>query len=158
MNRRHFPFLRLYGEATTQEGAAKSQEFASPSCTLQVIRTGLACPLGVSFDSLGRRIESEPQIYFEWDGSFVWVSPNGRNDWQVDGMIYDAGDEVQYVEWKGYCDAPAWMHWLAFLEDASSNMSQNRGRLVAHWVDQDVWLDQEQIPQLFAACCTGNPD
>ncbi len=36
----------------------------------------------------------------EPDGSFVWVNRHGSL-WQLDGMVYDREDAIEYVELKG---------------------------------------------------------
>jgi len=49
----------------------------------------------------------------------VWVSIErddaGVPHWQLDGMIYDRNDAVQYVELKGRCDRIAWLKLVAVL-------------------------------------------
>lgn len=44
-------------------------------------------------------------MYVEPDGSFLWVGENTEKDerWQVDGNLFDRGDELAYVDLKGHC-------------------------------------------------------
>lgn len=42
-------------------------------------------------------------MYCEPDGSFVWVSPAGEPPWQVDGVLYDRGGRLLFVDLKGNC-------------------------------------------------------
>ncbi|MFO0923996.1 MAG: hypothetical protein U0905_16070 [Pirellulales bacterium] len=75
-------------------------------------------PLEQSMEVLAQKLESVPQLYFEWDGSFVWVGRESDDDtsWQFDGMIYDLGTQIQYIELKGMWHPQAWQRWLACLE------------------------------------------
>jgi periplasmic divalent cation tolerance protein len=76
-------------------------------------------PLRVSFEAIADQLTSWPGMYFEMDGSFVWVSTErdvaGAACWQLDGMIYDRAGTVQYVELKGRCDRNAWSKLVAVL-------------------------------------------
>ena len=42
----------------------------------------------------------EPQIV-EPDGSFVWAGEDDGQAWQVDGVLYDEGPSLSYVEMSG---------------------------------------------------------
>ena len=79
-------------------------------------------PLRVSFEALAAELTPWTGMHFEMDGSFVWVSSErddaGVPHWQLDGMIYDRNDAVQYVELKGRCDRIAWMKLVAVLNPA----------------------------------------
>ncbi len=45
-------------------------------------------------------------LYFEMDGSFVWAVREGEESvGQIDGMIYDRDDAIEYLDLKG--NAPA---------------------------------------------------
>ncbi|MCY2975176.1 MAG: divalent-cation tolerance protein CutA [Planctomycetota bacterium] len=76
-------------------------------------------PLRISFEAIADQLTPWPGMYFEMDGSFVWVSterdPAGVARWQLDGMIYDRAGTVQYVELKGRCDRNAWTKLVSVL-------------------------------------------
>jgi len=77
-------------------------------------------PLRVSFETLAAELTPWVGMHFEMDGSFVWVSSErddaGLPHWQLDGMIYDRNNAVQYVELKGRCDRTAWIKLVAVLD------------------------------------------
>ena len=103
-------------------------------------------PLKVTFEAIAEELAPWPGMYFEMDGSFVWVSPN-RDDsskplWQLDGMIYDRNNEVQYVELKGYCDHAAWIKLVSVFGDnaITNDPNSNRGSLAIHLIKQSTWI------------------
>ncbi|MGB7344120.1 MAG: hypothetical protein WBD20_07895 [Pirellulaceae bacterium] len=68
-------------------------------------------PIETTFEAAAERLQRLAGLYFEPDGSFVWSqkeetasSPAG----QVFGMLYDAAQQLQYVELWGDCDRPMW--------------------------------------------------
>ncbi len=77
-------------------------------------------PLPISFEAIADQLTPWPGMYFEMDGSFVWVSTErdeaGVARWQLDGMIYDRAGTVQYVELKGRCDCNAWIKLVSVLD------------------------------------------
>lgn len=63
-----------------------------------------ATPLGVSFEEAAEKLEQLPRMFFEPDGSFVWVSPADDADaWQVDGNLYDRAGSLVAIDLKGRC-------------------------------------------------------
>lgn len=64
-------------------------------------------PLDTSFEQASERLQQLERLYFEPDGSFTWVVQPGSPQ-QVDGMLYDARGQVQYVDIKGACSLTAW--------------------------------------------------
>jgi hypothetical protein len=61
-----------------------------------------------SFEGLCMQIALWSGMQVELDGSFVWANRDADGSWQVDGMIYDRRDAIEYVEIKGRCDLNAW--------------------------------------------------
>lgn len=59
-----------------------------------------------SFEESEARLRKLPQLLFEPDGSFVWTRESGEQ--RVDGMIYDAGGQIQYCELRGRCSLEMW--------------------------------------------------
>ncbi|MEQ8786080.1 MAG: hypothetical protein RIC55_07260 [Pirellulaceae bacterium] len=70
-------------------------------------------PLGVTFDEAVRRLEALPRFYLELDGSFLWTAPQGPKGWQTEGVLYDGGERLHYVEMKGSCPAEQFNALLA---------------------------------------------
>lgn len=60
-------------------------------------------PLGATFDEAAAALGQLPRLYLELDGSFLWTAPGGPNVWQTEGVLYDRGDRLHYVELKGSC-------------------------------------------------------
>ena len=61
----------------------------------------LCLPFRVSFDAVAERLTTLPRVFFEPDGSFVWVSSKGRGDWQLDGLLTDGRENLMTIELKG---------------------------------------------------------
>ena len=66
------------------------------------------CQLPQSFEELARILGRIPGMVFEMDGSFVWVDHHQSPANQMDGMVYDRADRIEYVEIKGTCNAHQW--------------------------------------------------
>jgi len=63
-----------------------------------------AMPLGVSFEEAAEQLEAMSRMFFEPDGSFVWVSPSDEQPaWQVDGNLYDRDGSLIAIDVKGTC-------------------------------------------------------
>jgi hypothetical protein len=60
--------------------------------------------LGLPIDDVCRQLASIPRLQLELDGSFVWVG----DGWQLDGMLYDRDERLQYVDLKGSCPKSIW--------------------------------------------------
>ena len=61
-----------------------------------------------SFESLAEMLAYIPGMFFEMDGSFVWVDHGVKPIRQMDGMVYDRQDKLAYIEIKGACSAKQW--------------------------------------------------
>jgi hypothetical protein len=63
-------------------------------------------------------------MYFEMDGSFVWVHESipEKERSQIDGMIYDRNESIEYVDLKGSATRECWLAVLnAILGEPASN-------------------------------------
>jgi hypothetical protein len=66
-------------------------------------------PLPTSFETVCERLAKLPRLYIELDGSWVWTGEDATGrPWQLDGMLYDAADSIQYVDLKGRCPHEIW--------------------------------------------------
>jgi hypothetical protein len=61
-----------------------------------------------SFENFAELLSNLPGMYFEMDGSFVWVEQRGSQTYQMDGMVYDRANRIEYVEIKGACSSQQW--------------------------------------------------
>ncbi|QDT13189.1 hypothetical protein [Planctomycetes bacterium K23_9] len=62
-------------------------------------------PIESTFDAAAARLQAIEGLYFEPDGSFVYSQAAGQ---QIYGMLYDAANQLQYVELWGDCKRPVW--------------------------------------------------
>lgn len=74
-------------------------------------------PLGMTFERLAESLQTLPRLFFEWDGSFTLAGAKPAS-WQVEGMAYDAGNAVQYIDLTGTCPEPAWCELMTAIYGA----------------------------------------
>lgn len=78
--------------------------------------TAAGCPgFDRTFEEVAADLERFERLYFEPDGSFVWVSSDAADPWQLDGMLYDRDGRVRHVELKGSCPSEAFERFAAVL-------------------------------------------
>jgi hypothetical protein len=56
-----------------------------------------------TFEAASEALASLERMYCEPDGSFVWVSSQAEDPWQVDGNLYDRNERLLFVDLKGSC-------------------------------------------------------
>lgn len=79
----------------------------------------------VSFDRAAAELARLPRMFLEPDGAFVWVGQVGERRWQVDGVLYDRGDRLAWVELRGECPEEEFDRLLAiFGREASGFVFQ----------------------------------
>jgi hypothetical protein len=71
--------------------------------TLNAPQAALTAPMPVTFEQAGEALSKLERLYFEPDGSFVWVSGKGEPKWQVDGNLFDRDGRLLFVDLKGSC-------------------------------------------------------
>ena len=81
--------------------------------TLEIPRTSLATPFGISFEEAAQRLEKLPRSCVEPDGSFFYGSAAGEPQWQVDGNLFDRNGRLLFVDLKGSCPAEEFDRLLA---------------------------------------------
>lgn len=67
-------------------------------------------PIGSSFEEAAERLAGFERLYFEPDGSFVWSGSLSHE--QLDGMVYDAAEQIRYVDLQGACSLGTWRRVL----------------------------------------------
>lgn len=95
-----------------------------------------------TFEAFCEAIAPWPGMYVEPDGSFVWVVEAGQDRMQLDGMIYDRGGAIEYVELKGECGRSIWGRLCTLLVsgyDAEDGDWDTRLRV--HDVERGLWLE-----------------
>lgn len=70
--------------------------------------------INVTFEALAEKLQAFDRMYFEMDGSFVWTG-DSPHPWQLDGMVYDLGNQIQRIELKGQCPREPWQQLLLAL-------------------------------------------
>ena len=91
--------------------------------TLAVARSD-NLPLDVTFDQACKSLAVLPRMLIEPDGSFVWAGAWNRlvdrtddrsDSWQLEGVLYDQGDRLVYVELRGICSEMAFDQMIGAL-------------------------------------------
>ena len=81
--------------------------------TLRVKPAERMLPLPVTFDSAVEQLARLPRMFVEQDGAFVWrPESNEETSWQVDGVLFDHPNQLQYAELKGRCPAARFQELL----------------------------------------------
>lgn len=83
-------------------------------------------------------------VYAEGDGSWSWVASekvNGRPAWRLEGMIYDRGGAVFYVDVQGYCPPEAWQDFLSLLSLPPGGRPALCLAEYGTWVEADDFLE-----------------
>lgn len=100
-------------------------------------------PLSVSFEAVAVALETLPRMFFEPDGSFLWVSDDAQAPWQLDGQLQDQGASLDHVEIKGTCSLES---FRAFLQTLRGNNEQ----LVFQLVAERRFVDEATAQRLIA--------
>ena len=88
--------------------------------TFHVYLYGPDCgALETSFEDAAARLEQMPRLYLEPDGSFVWTQSGGEQ--QIFGMLYDAANQLQYVELRGCCCRENWQRLVTAIRGATEH-------------------------------------
>jgi len=74
---------------------------------LDVATNTLTEQLPRTFEQAAAALEQFPLLHFEPDGWFVWGQGAAPNRWQVNGLLMDGGERLQYVGIRGTCPASA---------------------------------------------------
>ena len=114
---------------------------------------GLAIPRGrpvpepgyfaCSFEQWMETLHSWPNTYSEGDGSWSWVADElddrRQPTWRLEGMVYDRGGRVFYVEAQGSCTPAAWWQFIAALPVPPDK------RLAICLAKFGVWVEQDDF-------------
>jgi hypothetical protein len=74
-----------------------------------------------TLESFADQVSGWPGLYFEMDGSFVWAVREGEESvGQIDGMIYDRDDAIEYLDLKGDAPFHSWEKLLEVVVEADS--------------------------------------
>lgn len=102
---------------------------------------GQTLPLAITFEEAAAALEGLPRLYFEPDGSFLWVSEAPDVPWQIDGQLQDRGECLDHVVIKGTCAPMAFAQLLNILRPTSQ-------RLTFQLIGQSDFVDEAKAEQL----------
>lgn len=94
-----------------------------------------------SFEGLVEALQALPGMYFEMDGSFVWVDHACSPPKQMDAMVYDHDNRLAYVEVKGDCSLRQWQ----FLCRAMCELPLETNEEMPKWATEDSVLRIHEV-------------
>lgn len=71
----------------------------------------------VTLEQFAESVSTWPGMFFEMDGSFVWsiaLEPSAGKA-QIDGMVYDRDDRIEYLDLKGNARPEDWLALFSVL-------------------------------------------
>lgn len=89
--------------------------------------------------ALARLQTAFPEALIEMDGSVAWASPNH----QLVGMIYDAGERIEYIELRGRCSRSQLFQFVGELCD--SRDEQQIGSFAVMQLPQRQWKNLQDF-------------
>ncbi len=121
--------------------------------TLDIPPDEVATPFAISFEQAVKNLSRLERMFIEGDGSFVWVSSQQNNTWQIDGNLYDRKDKLWYVDLKGTCPTAEWDRLLAAfgwpqtavvfqVVQAAVFLAETEFRRLAETMSNDEWQRQ----------------
>ena len=100
----------------------------------------------ITFEEAAQRLAQLPRMFLEPDGSFVWTGQAGA--WQIDGMLYDRGPHLAYVELRGRC---GWSQ----LQELLGALNPSAMPLVYEQIAEGLLLDEADFCTVAAASSGG---
>ncbi|MBN8624951.1 MAG: hypothetical protein J0M17_05615 [Planctomycetes bacterium] len=97
-----------------------------------------------SFEEVGESLETLERMFFEPDGSFVWVGSAEGQAWQLDGLLADRAGRLLYVELKGRCPPEV-------LDRILATFGRPEHGLMFQLVREAVFLDESEFRKYAAA-------
>lgn len=123
--------------------ATKQMEVAGRMARVIDIQPNLLVDqLPVTFEQAAASLEQLPLLFFEPDGSFVWGSGADSDRWEVDGLLYDGGQRLQYVSLRGRCPQTPFDQLLAAVGGPGAS-------LIFQLNQQGVFVDADELRN----CC-----
>ena len=113
--------------------------------SIQVLQIGsndVTRHFNVTFEQTGSALESQPLLYFEPDGSFVWVSGEPPRQWQLDGLLNDEGGRLISLELKGKCPRSIWNQVLR-------SLGSEPDQVIIQLAREGIFLDAAEFCRYF---------
>ncbi len=103
----------------------------------------LTGPFAATFEQASARLSALPRLFIEPDGSFVWVSESGADEWQIDGQLTDSAQGLMTMDLKLFgCDAD----WAAVLRA----VDWPHQALLFQCVQLGIYLDEHQFRRFLS--------
>ncbi|MGC3969544.1 MAG: hypothetical protein QM775_19950 [Pirellulales bacterium] len=97
-----------------------------------------------SFEDAATALERLDRMFFEPDGSFVWVGTSTAGPWQLDGLLADRNGRLLYAELKGRCPPDV-------LDEILATFGRPEHGLMIQLVREAVFLDDVEFRKYAAA-------
>ena len=97
-----------------------------------------------SFEEVAENLERLPRLFFEPDGSFVWVAEQDEPPWQLDGQLADRNGRVVALDLKGVCPAER-------LDAVLTALGTDRNGVVYQLVREGTHLDDATFRRYASA-------
>ena len=94
-----------------------------------------------SFEEVAEAFANLPRMFFEPDGSFVWVVEREQR-FQLDGSLVDNGSKMLNVELKGTCDGEVLDQFLGTLGWPDT-------QVIFQLVSSGIYIDEVEFRRVF---------
>jgi hypothetical protein len=109
---------------------------------LDIVAARIWEPFEISFEDVAARLSRFDRLYFEPDGSFVWVGEwSGADRWQLEGLLCDHRDLLHYLELRGTCPEQAFLRLCDELRPST-------GGLMVQLAEQAVYLGEAEFRRM----------
>ena len=108
------PMQELPRSQIELRGSSFSRLMLDPEC--------LNLPFPIAFEEVAERLCALERMFFEPDGSFVWVSDSHAGSWQIEGVLYDRAEQLQHVDLRGACPEEEWNRLLSAMNWPNTNL------------------------------------
>jgi hypothetical protein len=107
--------ISIHARSPAVGGGSEIQLAGQTIQVLSVPPEALATPFAISFEQAAAALTVLDRLFFEPDGSLVWVSARDEAPWQVDGNLFDRNGRLLFVDLKGTCPEGAFNRLLGTL-------------------------------------------
>jgi len=104
--------------------------------------------LSQTMESFAETVSRWPGMYFEMDGSFVWVRESDDSRSQIDGMLYDRNDSIEYLDLKGIATGERWLELFNAIlgkTPENHNLDELDENLRVHTVSRGEYITVRQF-------------
>ncbi len=99
-----------------------------------------------TFEDVYDRLSKHSNVFIELDGSFVWRASIGllhqSDASQIDGMLYDRAERMEYVELKGRCEASQWNEFVNMLIGERNSSMRIQDMASGQWMTLEAFSER----------------